>query len=91
MQAPAGDACGGGAVVADISPFLGGSAFDAETVRIMGEAFDAAARELHDTGQPALVRELLAKRVIDLVTAGERDPEKAGRRALETLGIAPRQ
>jgi hypothetical protein len=73
--------------VADISPFLKGRSFDAETVCLMGEAFDAATRELHDTGQPALVREIIAKYIIDFAAKGERDPKQIARRALKTLGI----
>ena len=50
--------------------------FDAEAVKGMGIAFDRALRELHDRGQPALVRELLAQRIIDAAKAGERDSER---------------
>lgn len=76
--------------MADILPFLKGRSFDAETVRIMGQAYDAASRHLHDTGQPALVQEIIAKRIIDLVTAGARNPDEIARRALEALGIRPK-
>jgi len=62
-------------------------AFDPDIVQVMGQAFDVAAGELHDTRKPTPMRELLAKRVIDFVAAGERDPEEAARRALEALGI----
>jgi len=31
----------------------------------MGEAFDAACEELHDKGQPIIVYEVIAKRIID--------------------------
>jgi hypothetical protein len=54
----------------------------------MGDAFDAANRELHDTGQPALVREIIAKYIIDIAAKGERDPKQIARRALKTLGIS---
>jgi hypothetical protein len=40
----------------------------------MGEAFDAACADLHDDGQPALVREIIAKRIIEAAKTGERDP-----------------
>jgi hypothetical protein len=66
---------------------LEGLSFDAETVRIMGEAYDAARRELQDYGQPALVNEILAKRIIDIADKGERDPKKLARRALQELGV----
>ena len=56
----------------------------------MGEAYDTARGELHDYGQPALVNEVLAKRIIDIAEKGERDPENIARRALEELGVPPR-
>src|SRR5436190_7088337 len=49
------------------------SAFDAETVKGMGIAYDRALRELRDRGQPPVVREVLARRIIDAAKAGERD------------------
>jgi hypothetical protein len=39
----------------------------------MGEAFDDACKELHDTGQPPIVYEVIAKRIIDAAKNGERD------------------
>jgi hypothetical protein len=60
--------------MASIIPFLGNHAFDEVMTRILGEAFDAACQELHDKGQPAIVREVIAKRIIDAAVRGERDP-----------------
>jgi hypothetical protein len=40
-----------------------GQAFDADTVQIIGEAFDAAVRDLPQTEQPPLVREVIAGQV----------------------------
>ena len=31
----------------------------------MGEAFDSACKELHDQGQPTIVYEVIAKRIIE--------------------------
>ena len=53
----------------------------------MGAAFDKAARALHDKGQPALVREIIAKRIIEISKTGERDPDKICSRALEAFGL----
>jgi hypothetical protein len=50
--------------------------FDPETTRLMGEAFEAAWKALHDTGQPELVYEIIARRIINAARAGERDPAK---------------
>ena len=45
--------------------------FDDSDTRVMGEAFDAACEEVGDTGQPPLVREVMAKRMMPLVQASE--------------------
>ena len=62
------------------------SDFDDETTRLMGEAFDAVCRDLHDTGQPALVREIIAKRIIEAAKKGERDPARLRTAGLAALG-----
>jgi hypothetical protein len=52
--------------MASILPFIRDkSDFDDEATRIMGEALDAACVGLPDTGQPAVVREIIAKRIIE--------------------------
>ena len=56
-----------------ILPFWSRVVFDDADTRIMGAAFDAACEELRDTWQSPLVRELIAKRIIDAARAGERD------------------
>jgi hypothetical protein len=53
---------------------------------IMGEAFDSACKELRDTGQPPIVYEVIAKRIIDGVRAGERDPVRLRNVGLAALG-----
>ena len=52
----------------------------------MGEALDAACKELHDTGQPAMVREVIAQKIIDAARQGERDPERLRDAGLAALG-----
>jgi len=59
--------------VAPILPFIPRNVFDDTATRVMGEAFDAACRELHDTGQPQLVHEVMAKRIIAAAEKGERN------------------
>ncbi|MGA8319548.1 MAG: hypothetical protein WB774_01690 [Xanthobacteraceae bacterium] len=39
---------------------------DSETVAILGTAFDNAIAALHDTGQPEIVREAIARRIISV-------------------------
>src|SRR4029077_6462561 len=40
--------------------------FGPEATRVMGAAFDKVCRSLHDSGQPSIVKEVIAKRIIDL-------------------------
>lgn len=72
---------------ADIVPFLKDHAFDENATKVMGEAFEKASRNLHDKGQPHIVREVIAKRIIEIATTGERDPDELARRALMALGV----
>lgn len=73
--------------MATVLPFLlNRSDFDDETTRIMGEAFDAACRGFHDDGQPALVREIIAKHIIEAAKNGERDPVRLRNAGLAALG-----
>ena len=50
-------------------------------------AFDAACKELHDKGQPAIVYEVIAKRIIDAAKNGERDPVQLRNIGLAGLGF----
>jgi hypothetical protein len=59
-----------------ISEYLRPGEFDDVATKVMGDAFDAASKELHDRGQPAIVREVLAGRIIDAAKRGERDPTR---------------
>jgi len=60
--------------------------FDDHATGVMGEAFDAACKDLRDTGQPDLVYEVIAKRIIEAAKSGERDPEKLRDWALTAFG-----
>ena len=57
----------------------------------MGEAFDAACEELHDRGQPFIVREVIAKRIIHAADSGERDPIRLRETAAVALAALRRQ
>ena len=74
--------------MASILPFIrkAGTVFDDRMTEIMGEAFDSACKELRDTGQPPIVYEVIAKRIIDGVRAGERDPVRLRNVGLAALG-----
>jgi hypothetical protein len=62
-------------------------AFDTEATAALVAAYDKAAFGLHDKGQPRVTREIIAKRIIELAAAGERDPDKLSEAALASLGI----
>jgi hypothetical protein len=73
--------------MATILPFvLNKFDFDDEATRVMGEAFDAACEGLQDGGQPDLVREIIAKRIIKAAQKGERDPVRLRDAGLAALG-----
>ncbi len=58
-----------------IRPFTKPGEFDSETIVVMGEAFDAACKEL-DYRVTELVREVIAERIIIAAKSGERDPDR---------------
>jgi hypothetical protein len=62
--------------VASIRPFIkpGDGEFDDHATRVMGEAFDEARKKLHSAGQPTIVFETIAARIIAAASKGERDP-----------------
>jgi hypothetical protein len=74
--------------MASILPFVKGkSDFDDEATRLMGEAFEAACKDLHATRQPALILEVIAKRIIKAAMKGERDPVRLHNAALAAFGL----
>jgi hypothetical protein len=72
-----------------ILPFIrkAGTVFDDRVTQIMGEAFDRARKDLRDTGQPPIVYEVIAKRIIDAAKNGERDPVRLRNAGLSALGF----
>jgi hypothetical protein len=71
---------------------LSNAAFDCETTRLLGAAFEAAWEEvkaadsvLAEEAQAALTRELLAKRIIEMAKRGERNPDRLVKSALDHL------
>jgi hypothetical protein len=59
--------------------------FDDGLIKLMGDAFDEACRELHDKGQPPIVQEVLTKRIFDAMRRGERDPKRLRDAALSAI------
>ena len=61
---------------------------DMATVQLLCAAYDRATRELHDTGQPEIVNEIIAQRILQLAEQGERDLDRLVGGALIGLGNA---
>jgi hypothetical protein len=60
-----------------IRRFLDSQPFDPETIRLMGLAFEmalASFRLIPDYADP--IREVIARKIIELAKEGERDPER---------------
>ena len=72
-----------------IDDYLGGATYDPEAVKCMSAALDLVLRELHDKGQPKVVREVLAKRIVELAAIGERDVKQLCKTVLSEVGLHP--
>ena len=72
-------------------PFIPIGVFDEATIRTIGHAFDAACKELHDTGQPAVVHEVMIKRIIAAAQKGERSAMRLRDVALSGLSKSKSQ
>jgi hypothetical protein len=59
-----------------IRSFVEPGAFDPEAIAAMSEALEAAVKELQGTGEPEVVRERIATRIIAAAKLGERDPAR---------------
>jgi len=62
--------------------------FEPEAIEPMGEAYQAALKELHDAGRLEGVRELIAKRIIASASKGELDPVRLRAAALTGFPLA---
>jgi hypothetical protein len=81
-----GEESAGEAVAMSTHSFMPPGAFDPETVAAMSEAFEAACEVLQDAGEPEVVCEIIAKRIVAAATVGERDPVR-----LRAAALAERQ
>ena len=72
-----------------ILPFVDpDSNLDLDTAAILDMAYDRALAELHDRG-PDSVREGIARRIVILASAGERNPNRLCDKALVAVGFLP--
>jgi hypothetical protein len=74
--------------VSSFAEFVGDTTYDPEAVRAMSFAYEAALKQLRDRGQPAIVREVIARRIIELAAIGERQPERLCATVSSELGVA---
>ena len=51
-----------------------GSVFDDQATKAMGEAFEAACKDLDEAGQSSVIYVAVAKRIIEIAKSGEREP-----------------
>jgi hypothetical protein len=63
--------------------------FSPDEVKAMAEAYETVRRKLHDRGQPALVNEIIAKRIIDLAKLKALDAHELADRVLASFGLSP--
>jgi hypothetical protein len=61
--------------------------FGPDATRAMGAAFDKACRSLQNGDQANVVREIIAKHIIDLARDGECDPDQLCDATLRDLGF----
>jgi hypothetical protein len=64
------------------------SSLDLATAALLDAAYDRALAELHDRG-PDSVRQAIARRIVTLAVAGERDPDRLCDKALVAVGFLP--
>ena len=74
----------------NILPFFRDCSFDPQAIQIMNAAFERACESLHDIGQPDLVKEIIARRIIEVAQTGERYIDRLCERALIALGFHER-
>jgi hypothetical protein len=71
--------------VATIDPYVERGVFEPEATAAMGEALEAACKELHGVGQLQMVRKVIAQRIIAAARGGELDPVRLRAAALSWI------
>jgi hypothetical protein len=74
--------------VGTVIPFFTDTGFDPEAITAMADAYERAWDVLRDRGQPDIVREVIARRIIKAAKDGERDPDRLCGYALRAFGGA---
>jgi hypothetical protein len=68
-----------------IRPYLNGERLDPETTRVLGVAFEMVRIALRAEASDDFVRQAIASKIIDLVKAGERNPDILCEQALRDI------
>ncbi len=68
-----------------IDPSLEQGVFEPDAIEAMGEAFEAACKELHDIGELPMVRKVLAQQIIAAARRGELDQVRLRTAALSWI------
>lgn len=72
-----------------IGPYLDGEVFDEELTHAMGVAFERACETLRLSDKDDPATRLLAKKVIEAATSGERDAERLYQMVLDSVRRPP--
>jgi hypothetical protein len=62
--------------------------FDHDATAAVRDAYDKVCQSMRDCGQPDIIKEAIAKRIIELAVKGERDPGQLCEQALKSLGFS---
>jgi hypothetical protein len=65
--------------------FMEDGRFEPEAIVAMRKAYETSLKALRDTGQPKLVLEIIAERIVAAAGTGERDPARLWKAALPWL------
>ena len=68
-----------------ITPFLNGERPDPETTRVLGVAFEMTCIALRAEDADDFVKNAIARKIIDLAKAGERNPDLLCEQALKDI------
>jgi hypothetical protein len=67
---------------------LEGGTFSPEEVAAMGRAYESVRQKLHDRGQPAIVNEIIARRIVELAKLKALNAQELADRALASFGLS---
>ena len=70
-----------------IRPYLKGAVFDPSAIDTMAIAFEDTCKSLQIAPDAQIVREIIAKQVIELARRGECDPKKLQTEAIKAMNL----